>query len=93
MPYYGSMSGSAHEGGAGYAIDLENGDQVFVDSWICKVEGQFYDGCDAVVYYTDYPSSENIYQVDIYGNQGLIPPDPGEHATGFDPGLRPSNNE
>lgn len=94
VPVYGSMSGTAHEGGAGYAIDLENGDQVFVDSWICKVEGQFYDGCDAVVYYTDYPSNENIYKVDIYGNQGLIiPPDPGEHATGFDPDLRPSNDE
>ena len=72
QPVYGSMSGLAHEGGGGYAIDLQDGSQVFVDSWICNVEGQFYDGCSAVVYYTDYPSSENIYSVDIYGNQGLL---------------------
>ena len=72
-PGYGSMSGTAYEGGAGYAIYLQNGTQVFVDSWKCKVEGQFYDGCSAIVYYTDYPSSNNIYQVDIWGNQGLIP--------------------
>ena len=42
------------------------------------MEGQFYDGCQAVAYYVDYPSSENIYQVDIYGNQGLLTDDPYE---------------
>ena len=72
-PGYGSMSGTAYEGGGGYAIYLQNGTQVFVDSWKCKVEGQFYDGCSAVVYYTDYPSNSNIYEADIYGNQGLLP--------------------
>ena len=87
-PTYGSMSGTAYEGGGGYAINLSNGSQVYVDAWKCNVEGQFYDGCSAVVYYTDYPSSENIYQADIYGNQGLIIPD---HATGFDPDLRPTD--
>ena len=45
-----------------YSLKAVNVPQVFVDSWICKVEGQFYDGCSAVVYYTDYPSSENIYR-------------------------------
>ena len=88
-PTYGTMSGTAYEGGGGYAINLDNGDQVYVDAGICNVEGQFYDGCSAVVYYTDYPSSDNIYSVDIYGNQGLIIPtdddDSGEHATGFLP--------
>ncbi len=74
VPTNGSMNGTAHEGGGGYAIDLANGTQVYVDGWKCNVEGQFYDGCSAVVYYTDYPSSENIYSVDIYGNQGLIVP-------------------
>lgn len=83
-PTYGTMGGSAYEGGGGYAIDLDNGDQVYVDAGICNVEGEFYDGCAATVYYTDYPSSDNIYQVDIFGNQGLIPPDD-EHATGFNP--------
>ena len=82
-PTYGTMSGTASEAGGGYAIDLDNGDQVYVDSGICNIEGQFYDGCSAMVYYVDYPSSDNIYQVDIWGNQGMIIPD--EHATGFDP--------
>ena len=72
QPSYGSMSGTAYEGGAGYAIRLQNGTEVFVDSWNCKVEGQFYDGCSAVVYYTDYPSNANIYRADIFGNMGLI---------------------
>ena len=62
-------------GGGGYAIDLDDGSQVYVDAWKCNVEGQFYDGCSAVVYYNDYPSSDNIYAADIYGNQGLIVPD------------------
>jgi hypothetical protein len=85
QPTYGTMSGTASEGGGGYAINLDNGDQVYVDAGICNVEGQFYDGCSALVYYTDYPSADNIYQVDIYGNQGLIIPDGGDHATGFNP--------
>ncbi len=79
-PTYGSMSGYAHEGGGGYAIDLANGVQVYVDGWKCKVTGNFYDGCYCNVYYTDYPSSENIYQVDIYGDMGLIIPDQGGWA-------------
>ena len=39
------------------------------------MEGKFYNGCSAVVYYVDYPSTANIYRVDIYGNMGLIIPD------------------
>lgn len=79
-PTYGSMSGYAHEGGGGFAIDLANGVQVYVDSWKCSVKGNFYDGCSCNVYYTDYPSSENIYQVDIFGDMGLIIPDQGGWA-------------
>lgn len=83
-PVSGSMGGTAYEGGGGYAIDLENGDQVYVDGWKCNVEGQFYDGCGAVVYYYDYPSSDNIYSATLFGNQGLIIPDvEEEYATGF----------
>ena len=88
--------GRAYEGGGGYAIDLQNGDQVYVDAGLCSVEGQFYDGCSAVVYYIDYPSGDNIYQVNIFGNQGLIiPPEPvpnDDYATGFDPDLDPMIN-
>ena len=56
-------------------MNLQNGTQVFVDSWNCNVEGQFYDGCSAVVYYIDYPSTDNVYRADIFGNMGLIIPD------------------
>ena len=69
------MSGTAHEGGGGFAIYLQNGTEVFVDSWNCNVEGQFYDGCSAIVYYTDYPSTANVYRADIFGNMGLIIPE------------------
>ena len=79
-PKYGSTSGYAHEGGGGYAIDLANGTQVYVDAWKCSLEGRFYDGCYCNVFYTDYPSSSNIYQVDIYGDMGLIVPDQGGWA-------------
>ena len=67
-PVYGSMNGSAHEGGGGYAIDLANGTQVYVDSWKCNVSGRFYDGASCTVYYQNYPSSDNIYSADIYGS-------------------------
>ena len=83
QPGYGSMSGTAYEGGGGYAIYLQNGTQVYVDSWKCNVEGQYYDGCSAIVYYTDYPSSDNIYQADLYGNMGLLPdPEPSSGSMG-----------
>ena len=72
QPEYGSMSGSASEGGGGYAIDLSNGSQVYVDGWKCNVSGSFYDGAPCVVYYTGYPSSDNIYSVDIYGEDKPI---------------------
>lgn len=68
QPTYGSMSGTAYEGGGGYAINLSNGSQVYVDGWLCNVSGYFYDGCSCVVYYTGYPSADNIYSVDIYGS-------------------------
>ena len=79
---YGSMSGTAYEGGGGFAISLQNGSEVFVDSWNCNVEGQFYDGCSAIVYYIDYPSTANVYLADIFGNMGLINPDK-DHQGGW----------
>ena len=66
-PTYGSMSGTAYEGGGGFAINLANGTQVYVDSWKCNVSGYFYDGASCVVYYENSPSASNIYSVDIYG--------------------------
>lgn len=73
QPVYGSMNGTAYSGGGGYAINLTNGTQVYVDAWKCSVTGNFYEGAGCVVEYTDYPSSENIYSVSIYGDMGLRP--------------------
>jgi len=72
QPEYGSMSGTASEGGGGYAIDLSNGTQVYVDGWKCSVSGDFYNGAPCVVYYQNYPSSENIYSVEIFGEDRPI---------------------
>mgnify|MGYP007070207436 CR=1 FL=1 len=57
----------AYEGGGGYAVNLANGTQVYVDAWKCNVSGHFYDGASCVVYYENYASSDNIYSCDIYG--------------------------
>ncbi len=66
---YGSMSGTAYHDGGNYVyVSLANGQSFSVSSWICNVlEGTFIDGCSCTVYYTDYPSADNIYDVDIYG--------------------------
>ena len=67
QPTYGSMSGSASEGGGGFAITLIDGTQAFVDAWNCNVSGRFYNGAPCTAYYTGTPCSSSIYQVDIYG--------------------------
>ena len=72
QPTYGSMGGYAYSGGGGYAIDLPNGTQVFVDAWNCNVYGDFYEGCPCVVYYTDHPSNSTVYAADIYGAEVYI---------------------
>ena len=68
QPSYGSMSGTASEGGGGFAIRLVDGTEVFADAWICNVSGTFYNGAPCTVYYTDRPSTNTVYQVDIYGS-------------------------
>ena len=76
QPTYGSMSGAAHEGGAGYAIDLQNGMSVFADGWLCSLSGEFYDGASCTVYYTEPVSNESIYRVEIYGSAPSYQPEP-----------------
>ena len=62
------MSGRAYSGGGGYAINLSNGAQVYVDGYKCNVSGSFYEGCDCTVYYTQYSNGNyDITSVDIYG--------------------------
>ena len=73
QPVYGSMSGTAHEGGGGFALNLADGTEAFVDAWICNVSGNFYDGASCTVYYTEPVSSSSIYQVDIYGSPNTDP--------------------
>ena len=70
------MSGAAHEGGAGYAIDLQNGMSVFADGWLCSLSGEFYDGASCTVYYTEPVSNESIYRVEIYGSAPSYQPEP-----------------
>ena len=78
------MSGTAHEGGGGYAIYLADGTEVFIDAWKCNVSGNFYDGASCTVYYTYVPDAANIYQVDIYGSANVEPapyvPDPAPYV-------------
>ena len=68
-PQKQSMNGNAYEGGGGYAISLSNGQQVYVDGWKCYVSGSFYEGAPCVVYYAGNPSTDNIFQVNIYGGE------------------------
>ena len=87
-PTYGSMSGTAYEGGGGFAINLANGTQVYVDGWKCNVSGYFYDGASCVVYYENSPSASNIYSVDIYGaNRRPIVPDDWWDLYPYGPGI------
>ena len=80
---YGSTSGTAYEGGGGYAINLSNGSQVYVDGYKCYVSGTFYDGCSCTVYYVVHPNgSYDIYSVDIYGKSSpYVPPTPKPQPT------------
>ena len=68
QPSSGSVNGTAYEGGGGFAINCDNGVQVFADSWLCNVSGTFVDGSRCTVYYNGSLSNANIYQVDIYGS-------------------------
>ena len=45
-----------------------DGTEVFADAWICNVSGNFYNGAPCTVYYTGSPSTNTVYQVDIYGS-------------------------
>ena len=74
-PQYGSMNGNAYEGGGGFAIYLADGSQVFVDGWKCSVSDNFYEGAPCIVYYTGSPTSDNIYQVSIFGSSYTEPED------------------
>ena len=48
-----------------------DGTEVFADAWICNVSGNFYNGAPCTVYYTGSPSTNTVYQVDIYGSYDI----------------------
>ena len=75
-PVYGDMNGNAYEGGGGFAINLTNGESVYVDGWKCSVYGNFYDGAMCTVHYQNYPSSDNITSVEIYGSDEPVYDEP-----------------
>ena len=57
-----------------YTIELANGLTVSVDPSICRLAyGSLEEGCSCTVYYTDSPSAETIYLVDLYGVEELEP--------------------
>ncbi len=68
-PVYGSMNGIAYHGNA-YEIYLElnNGSNIYVDGMLVNIIGGMeIEGASCTVYYTDSPTPENIYRVDVYG--------------------------
>ena len=94
QPVYGSISGTMHDITSDpYRIELANGDTVYVSPDICNlVSGNLAEGCSCTAYYTDYPASENIYSVDVYGvHMGLIVP--GEDQDGGDTDDDPGDDD
>ena len=82
-PVYASMAGIVHDiEAARYTIELANGQTVTVDPEICRLAyGLLAEGCSCTVFYTDEPSEESIYQVDIYGVTEGFDPDAGGEKT------------
>ena len=76
-PIYGSLSGSIYACAMNtFMIHLSNGDDVQVGREVANVVyGDMTEGSPCTAYYMNYPSSDNIYQVDIYGSDPA--PDPG----------------
>ena len=79
-PVYASMAGTVYDiQGEQYRIELANGLTIHVDPAICRLAyGDLAEGCSCTVYYTDYPSDETVYLVDIYGVTKGLDPDPGK---------------
>ena len=69
QPVYASMSGTVSGIGNAYTLTLANGTSVTVSSSVCTLSsGEFVgEGDRCVVYYTDSPTQENIYKVEIQG--------------------------
>ena len=78
QPTYGSMSGRAyHDTAFTIFVRLQNGMELTLDgSLVNIIGGNDIEGASCTVYYTDYPSAETIYRIDVYGKDPVIPPQP-----------------
>ena len=79
-PVYASMAGILRAiDGAQYQIELANGSTVAVDPAICRLSyGVLAEGCSCTVFYANEPTAENIYLVEIYGEEPEPDPEPTE---------------
>ena len=74
-PVYGSMSGTAyHDTAFTIYVVLSDGSSYHVDgNRVNIIGGNDIEGASCTVYYTDYPSESNIYQIDVYGREPYVP--------------------
>ena len=68
-PVYGSTSGTAyHDTAFTIYVVLSDGSSYHLDGNLVNIiGGNDIQGAPCTVYYTDYPSKANIYQIDVYG--------------------------
>ena len=78
QPVYGSMSGVAyHDTAYTVYIVLNNGQGYHVDGYkVGILGGSEIEGASCVAYYTDEPTEQSIYQIDIYGYDVEPEPEP-----------------
>ena len=81
-PVYGSMSGTAYRNSdTVLCIFLQNGDTIYLPSYsksgyTCNISGYVGyagGGASCVVYYMNYPSADNVYELDVYGSSDSDP--------------------
>ena len=74
-PVYGSMNGTAyHDTAFTIYIVLSDGSGYHVDGTrVNIIGGNDIQGAPCKAYYKDYPSESNIYQIDVYGKEPVIP--------------------
>ena len=74
-PVYGSMSGTAyHDTAFTIYVVLSDGSSYHVDgNRVNIIGGNDIEGAGCTVYYMDYPSESNIYQIDVYGREPYVP--------------------
>jgi hypothetical protein len=69
------MSGTAyHDTAFTIYVVLSDGSSYHVDgNRVNIIGGNDIEGAGCTVYYMDYPSESNIYQIDVYGREPYVP--------------------